>query len=197
MTKPTIPPPEVIKDDSGHYVSNKDFLAAMIEYRTKVLHSKEHNTDPPPIPEYVGQCIVSIATKFATRPNFYGYSYKDEMVGDAIENCLQYIDNFNPEKSSNPFAYFTQICYYAFIRRIMREKKQSYIKYKLVKELPFDTYDLQEADDAELSNNFMSFIQTNNSFDGEAFERKLKKREKKVKPEGLEELMECPDADLS
>ena len=185
------------KPTKTHYVNNPDFLKAMIEYRAKLAEHKEQDKDPPQIPEYIGTCILQIATKFATRPNFYGYSYKEEMVGDAIENCLQYVGNFDPAKSNNPFAYFTQICYYAFIRRIMREKKQSYIKHQLVKELPFDTYDLQGGDDTELSSNFMSYIQTHNSFDGEAFERKLKKREKKKKPEGIEELMEDLSDEIS
>jgi hypothetical protein len=173
----------------AHYVNNPDFLQAMREYRALVQEHKDQDKDPPQIPDYIGSCILQIATKFASRPNFYGYSYKDEMIGDAIENCLQYVGNFDPEKSNNPFAYFTQICYFAFIRRIMREKKQSYIKHKLVCEMPFDTYDLQDSDNTDLSNNFMTYIQTHNNFDGEAFERKLNKRKKK-KPEGLEELMD-------
>jgi len=176
----------------AHYVNNPDFLQAMKEYRATVELHNEQNLGRPEIPEYIGSCILQIATKFASRPNFYGYSYKEEMIGDAIENCLQYVGNFDPAKSNNPFAYFTQICYYAFIRRIMREKKQSYIKHQLVKEMPFDTFDVQLGDDSDISNNFMSYIQSHNNFDSEAFERKLNKRKKK-KTEGLEELLEVEE----
>lgn len=172
----------------SHYVNNNDFLQAMKDYRASVANAQEGEI--PQIPEYIGQCILAIATKFATRPNFYGYSYKDEMISDAIENCLQYVGNFDPNKSNNPFAYFTQICYYAFIRRIMKEKKQSYIKHQLVKEMPFDSFDLQGHDESDLASGFMSFLQSHNNFDGEAFERKLKKREKKVPLTPIDELME-------
>jgi hypothetical protein len=84
--------------------------------------------------EYIGLCIYKIATRLSTRPNFINYTYRDEMICDAIENCLQYINNFNTEKSSNAFAYVTQICYYAFLRRIQKEKKQVFIKQKSIME---------------------------------------------------------------
>lgn len=169
----------------AHYIDNKEFLQAIIDYKEKL------KTDPEArVPEYIGKCILEIATRFASRPNFYGYSYKEELVSDGIENCLQYLTNFDPAKSSNPFAYYTQICYFAFIRRIQREKRQSYIKHRLIQDMPFEAFEQQEFDDAELSQNFMSFVQTNNSFDHEAFEKKLEKKAKKPKPTALEKLME-------
>jgi hypothetical protein len=118
-----------------HYVSNKDFLVAMIAYREKILEWKEttNSADPdtrPRVPTYVGECIMKIATHLSHKPNFINYTFREDMICDGIENCLQYIDNFNPDKSSNPFAYFTQIIYYAFLRRIAKEKKLLYIKYK-------------------------------------------------------------------
>ena len=105
------------------YVNNKDFLAAMIEYKASVHTAQEKENDRPIVPTYVGECIMKIATHLARKPNFVNYTFKEEMISDGIENCLQYIDNFNPEKSNNPFAYFTQIIYYAFLRRIQKEKK--------------------------------------------------------------------------
>ena len=105
------------------YVNNKDFLAAMITYREDVNKAKEKNKDRPIVPTYVGECIMKIATHLARKPNFVNYTFKEEMISDGIENCLQYIDNFNPDKSNNPFAYFTQIIYFAFLRRIQKEKK--------------------------------------------------------------------------
>ena len=113
------------------YVNNKDFLAAMITYREDVNKAKEKNKDRPIVPTYVGECIMKIATHLARKPNFVNYTFKVEMISDGIENCLQYIDNFNPDKSNNPFAYFTQIIYFAFLRRIQKEKKNLFVKFKL------------------------------------------------------------------
>lgn len=169
----------------ANYVDNKEFLQAIIDYK-ELLKTKPQAR----VPEYIGKCILDIATRFASRPNFYGYSYKEELISDGIENCLQYLTNFDPAKSSNPFAYYTQICYFAFIRRIQKEKRQSYIKHKLIQDMPFDAFDHQEFDDQELSQNFMSFVQSNNSFDHGAFERKLEKKQKKQKVTALETLME-------
>jgi len=118
-----------------NYVDNKKFLAAMIEYRDSVIAAKENGDIRPQVPMYIGSCIMKIATHLAHKPNFMNYSFKEEMVSDGIENCLQYIDNFNPEKSKNPFAYFTQIIYYAFLRRIQKEKKHLYTKYKLTEHM--------------------------------------------------------------
>ncbi len=113
-----------------HYVNNKELYQVMIKYISEVRQAEETDDPKPPVPTYVGRCLMQIANRLATKPNFANYTYKDEMISDGIENCLQYIDNFNPDKSSNPFAYFTQIIYFAFIRRIQKEKKQTYIKHK-------------------------------------------------------------------
>lgn len=114
----------------AHYVNNKSLYTEMVKYRQRYLESLENGEERPRIPEYVGLCIYQIATRLATKPNFYNYSYKDEMISDGVENCINYIHNFDPDKSKNPFAYFTQIIYYAFLRRIQKEKKQQYIKHK-------------------------------------------------------------------
>ena len=122
-----------------NYVNNKDLLAALIEYKEKCAEAEEGGEKNPVVPDYIGKCIMLIAQRLATRPNFSGYMYKEEMVSDGIENCLQYIHNFNPEKSQNPFAYFTQIIWYAFLRRISKEKKQMYIKFKASQRQMFDS----------------------------------------------------------
>lgn len=114
----------------AHYVNNKQLLEAMVEYRNKVIESKENGTRKPQITNYIGKCILLIAQRISHKPNFSNYSYKEEMISDGIENCIMYIDNFDPAKSSNPFAYFSQIIHFAFIRRITKEKKQQYIKIK-------------------------------------------------------------------
>ena len=122
------------------YVNNKDFLAAMIEYKASVQNAETKNKSRPIVPTYVGECIMKIATHLARKPNFVNYTFKEEMISDGIENCLQYIDNFNPEKSNNPFAYFTQIIYYAFLRRIQKEKKDLFVKFKMTEQTNlFDT----------------------------------------------------------
>lgn len=113
-----------------NYIDNKKFLKEMIAYRKSVIAAKRRGDDKPRIPEYVGECFMKIAENLSHKPNFLSYTFRDEMISDAIENCVMYVDNFNPAKSKNPFAYFTQIVYYAFLRRIQREKKQLYVKYK-------------------------------------------------------------------
>ena len=115
---------------SNHYVDNKRLYTEMIKYVNAYNAAKERGEVPPKASNYIGECIWLIANRLSTDRNFIGYSYREEMIGDAIENCLRYLHNFNPDKSNNPFAYFTQIMYYAFLRRIEKEKKQSYIKYK-------------------------------------------------------------------
>jgi hypothetical protein len=136
---------------SIHYVNNKEFLAALIEYRKKVREAAEKeipgitpeqlktwsSPNKPPIPEYIGECILKIATHLSFKPNFVNYMFKDDMISDGIENSIQYLHNFDPEKSQNPFAYFTQIIHYAFIRRIGKEKKQLEIKNKILEKTGF------------------------------------------------------------
>ena len=117
-----------------HYVDNKKFLAAIIERKELMGEAEAAGDGPPQITNYLGECILKIANHLSYRPNFINYTYREEMISDGIENCLQYIDRFDPAKSSNPFAYFTQIIYYAFVRRITKEKKQQMIKEKLLKQ---------------------------------------------------------------
>jgi DNA-directed RNA polymerase specialized sigma subunit len=119
-----------MKENQKHYVDNEKFLQEMTVFRNAVLEAKEKNLERPLVPNYIGTCLFKIATHLARKPNFANYTFKDDMVSDGVENCLLYIDNFDPEKSKNPFAYFTQIIYYAFLRRIQKEKKHLYIKYK-------------------------------------------------------------------
>ena len=125
-----------MKKNPLHYVDNEQFLVSINEYQIAVKFSKENNEPEPPIPEYLGECFMKIANRLSFRPNFINYAFRDDMISDGIENCIQYMNNFNPEKSSNPFAYFTQIIYYAFVRRIQKEKKQLYIKYKTMESSP-------------------------------------------------------------
>ena len=110
----------------------------MIEWNNRCKEAKEKGKKPPPITNYIGDCFLKIANRLSYRPNFINYTYREEMISDGIENCLQYVHNFNPEKSDNPFAYFTQIIYYAFLRRIQKEKKQLEIKTKIIEKTGFE-----------------------------------------------------------
>ena len=123
---------------SEHYVNNKELLEALIVYREKVAHAKENDLSKPRITNYLGSCFLKIATHLSYKPNFVNYMFRDDMISDGIENCVQYIHNFDPEKSRNPFAYFTQIIHYAFLRRIQKEKKQLDIKNKIIEKTGFD-----------------------------------------------------------
>jgi len=117
---------------SEHYVNNKEFLEALIVFKTKCAAAKEAGEPRPQISNYIGECFLKIATHLSYKPNFVNYMFREDMICDGIENCVQYIENFNPEKSNNPFAYFTQIIYYAFLRRIQKEKRQLEIKNKIL-----------------------------------------------------------------
>ena len=121
-----------------YYVNNKDFLAAIIAYKDEVELAKKKDLPRPRIPNYIGDCFLKIATHLSFKPNFVNYMFREDMISDGIENCVQYIDNFNPDKSKNPFAYFTQIIWFAFLRRISKEKKQLDIKQKILERSGFD-----------------------------------------------------------
>src|SRR6056300_1387752 len=141
-----------VRERSEHYVNNKDFLAAIVEYRMKVRKAaQKENPDitdeelknwsspnKPRITNYLGECFLKIATHLSYKPNFVNYMFREDMISDGIENCVQYLLNFDPKKSSNPFAYFTQIIHYAFLRRIQKEKKQLEIKTKIIEKTGYD-----------------------------------------------------------
>ena len=145
-----------------HYVDNKKFLQAMIEYRDKCKKAEEKNRKKPDVTNYIGECFLKIANHLSYRPNFINYTYRDDMISDFIENCLQYMNNFDPDKSDNPFAYFTQIIYYAFIRRIHKEKKQMQVKAKIIANAGVENMmDQLEGDDAQYQSQMLDFLQRN------------------------------------
>ena len=144
-----------------HYVNNKQFLEAMIVYRGKVAHAKENDLPKPRITNYIGECFLKIANHLSYRPNFVNYMFKDDMICDGVENCVQYVDNFDPNKSSNPFAYFTQIIYYAFLRRIQREKKQLEIKNKIIERSGFEQVFTADSNDVGYDISEMNSIKEN------------------------------------
>ena len=170
-----------------HYVDNAKFLEEMIEYKRQYKASINNNEELPLISEYLGSVFLKIAQRLSFRPNFINYAFKDDMISDGIENCLHYIHNFDPEKSSNPFAYFTQIIYYAFIRRIQKEKKQLYIKFKSMQNYEINsTYDgsANEGDNVDLAVDYKNSdfrVMVDDFVD--TFEKSKKKKAIKKKPE--------------
>ena len=127
-----------MKKKTEYYVNNKEFLEAITTYRNSVIKARENEDARPRVPNYIGECFLKIATHLSYKPNFVNYMFREDMICDGIENCLQYIDNFDPAKSNNPFAYFTQIIYYAFLRRIQKEKKQMEIKNKILEKSGYE-----------------------------------------------------------
>lgn len=125
-----IPTKKPKSKDSAHYVNNKEMLNAFIEYHAKYQKAKEEGLPPPKLPDYIGRCFMKIAERFSHHASFVNYPYRDEMIADAIENCVMYAHDFDPSRGTNPFAYFTQVTWNAFIRRINKENKNKYITYK-------------------------------------------------------------------
>ena len=118
-----------------HYIDNAKFYQEMLDWKNKVKEAEETDEPKPQVTDYIARCFLEIGENLAKKPNFMNYPFKEDMISDGVENCLMYCANFDPEKSSNPFSYFTQIIYYAFLRRIQKEKKQNYVKYKYLESL--------------------------------------------------------------
>jgi hypothetical protein len=177
---------------SKHYINNHDFLQALITYKEQSTAAESDNKPVPPIPNYIGECFMKIAEGLSHKPNFINYTYRDEMISDGIENCLMYFNNFDPTKSKNPFAYFTQIIYYAFLRRIQKEKKQMYVKYKstehfgVIDEHEYSDLDNSSFQQFEMYDNISEFIE--NYELGQKKKKDNKKEVKKLK--GVEKFME-------
>ena len=154
----TVMPPK----KKQHYVDNKKFLEEIVKYREAVETAKLQDRPKPRITHYLGDCFLKIATHLSYRPNFINYMYKEDMISDGVENCVQYIDNFDPAKSKNPFAYFTQIVYYAFLRRIAKEKRQMDIRDKLIEKNGYDqVFHSDENDNHADMNSIKRRIETN------------------------------------
>lgn len=171
-----------------HYVNNKDFLQALIAYRESCKEAQELGKPEPLVPNYIGECFLKIAEHLSRKPIFLYYSFREEMIGDGIENCIMYFRNFDETKSNNPFAYFTQIIYYAFFRRIAKEKKQLYAKYKATEQFGIlnggEMYEDENGNlkQFEMYENISEFIQN--------YEDAKNNKKKKLKAKGLEKFIE-------
>ena len=173
---------------SKHYINNADFCRALSEYKALVKDAKENDREKPAIPNYIGECFIKIAEGLSHKPNFINYPFRDEMISDGIENCIMYFENFDEKKSSNAFAYFTQIIYYAFLRRIQKEKKQLYVKYKSTEQFGIlDENEMLGFEEVtgrqfEMYDNISEFIET--------FEETKRKKKKEKEKKGIENFLE-------
>jgi DNA-directed RNA polymerase specialized sigma24 family protein len=147
-----------------HYVSNPELYKAYCEWYIKIIEAEAESRPPPDVPKYIAESIIKICTRLAYRPNFINYSFREDMIGDAIENCIRTVKNFNPEQSTNPFSFITTIAYNAFLRRIAAEHKQTFVKAKLISELPMDELmDVQDHDEETMQHHsqFIDFLREN------------------------------------
>lgn len=174
-----------MKKKTNNYISNKLFYEEMVKYRAAYEKTKEEGKPNPPIPEYVGKCFLLIAQNLSNKPSFIGYSYKEEMISDGIETCVRYAYLFNPAKSNNPFAYFTQAIKMSFIRRINNEKKQQYLKYKTIQEFHL-TEQLTD-------NKFLA--KDNDVVDTFVYDYEQNIKKKKDEPKGLEKVINANSVD--
>jgi len=177
-------------DKSRHYVDGEAFYQALKERRTLKLAAAAIDAEPPAITNFIGECIMGIATNLAKKYQFANYPYKDEMIADAIVHSIRYIDSFDPEKSNNPFSYYTQACYYQFLARIGLEREQTYVKCKatlnsaVMSELSEGGEDNKESVE-HIHDNFEFDTEFMDNFVGE-YERKIAERKAKTKKKGLD-----------
>lgn len=139
------------KNGTTNYVDKAHFYQLMVERKAKIAECEAEGKPVPPVSDAIGKIILDIATNLSYRYNFINYTFREEMIGDGIVSCITYLDNFDPAKSKNPFGFFTQICYYAFVQRINKEGKQADIRGKVGEEMIIgdEFYDTQDHDGGE------------------------------------------------
>ena len=152
------------KKNKAHYIDNKQFSLAVVEYVKACDKQRKKDKPIPTVPDYIARCFIKIAEGLSHRPNFVRYTYREEMVMDGVENCLRAIYNYNIETATrtgnpNAFSYFTQICFYAFIRRITKEKKQQDIKFKFIEKMGIEDF-VQMGMDEEGAEETMNYVDT-------------------------------------
>jgi len=162
----------VVEKKTVQYVDNKALYASLVAWQAQLdtwateVRNAEKKKLPapqrPPVPDFVAECMVKMSKRLSQKAGFVNYSFREDMEGDALESCLRYIHNFDPSKSTNAFAYITQIIHNAFIRRIQKEQKQLYIKMKIVDDSGFtDSYQRQDGDNTQYNNSYVSYLQEN------------------------------------
>lgn len=168
---------------ANHYVDNDELLASIISYQESVKQAELDGKEEPIMNDYIGACILEIASRFAYRPNFINYSFRDEMIADGIEVCITGVKKFDAQQFKNPFAYLTQCCFYAFISRIKREKTQQYIRSEVMKNYDSELFNLQNQDlDEDYKDSMIEFINSNMNVDGSFLFKEKKPVPKKIGP---------------
>ena len=148
--------------EKPHYVNNREFSYAVVDYVKSVNEAEGNDKVPPKVTDYIATCFMKISEGLSHRPNFVRYTYRDEMVMDAVENCLRAIRNYNIETATrtgnpNAFSYFTQICFFAFIRRITKEKKQQDIKHRFIERMGVEDF-MDMGMDAQAANDTRAYV---------------------------------------
>ena len=193
--EPAKKPAKRVRRAKEHYVNNKEFSQAVVDYVNSVNESRTAGKDEPVITDYIGRCFLKRSDGLSHKPNFIGYTYREEMVMDAVENCIKAIMNYNVEKATrtglpNAFAYFTQISYYAFLRRIAKEKKQQDIKERYIAYAGADAFaDFDSEMPTAQSDNIIGSIRAKNQSikNKDLALKEFKKKSKKTdKPSGIE-----------
>jgi len=172
----------------NNYINNKTLYSAMIQYKNAVEDAEKEGKEKPKVSDYIGQSILLICNNLAKKPNFSGYTYKQDMISDGIMDCIAAVDNFNPDKTNNPFAYFTQIAWNAFLRRIQKEKKQTYIKHKNYENSILMDEHWEHSTNQLKTNEYSDELVRN-------FENKLTKTKTEAKLKGIEKFSEKIDND--
>ena len=175
--------------DKPHYVNNAQFSQAVVDYVTTVNEARDAGKELPKVPDYIASCFLKICEGLSHKANFVRYTYREEMVMDAVENCLKAIENYNLEAATrtgkpNAFAYFTQISWYAFLRRIEREKKQQDIKMKYIEQSGIENFLDNELGDDQSATVAQAFVDSlRNKIDEvkekDAFWKDVVKKERK------------------
>lgn len=190
--------------EKPHYVNNADFSQAVVDYVTMARTAKEADKPKPMVTDYIARCFLKISEGLSHKANFVRYTYREEMVMDAVENCLKAIENYNIDKATrtgkpNAFAYFTQIAWYAFLRRIEKEKKQQDIKLKYLSESGLELVVAEEIDNDQASRQTQAFVDElreridlvkDNDKDIKDYSKKVKKKRARHADSDLSEFMQ-------
>lgn len=178
-----------------HYISNKEFLQQLISYKNECRRAEEESRSRPPIPEPIGYAFLRLAGNVAKKRIFARYSYREDMIGDAVWNCVLYVDRFDENRSSNPFAYFTQVVHNSFKRTINSEGKESYVKYKSLEVSPMFHEQVSGAGESRKHVNLVNTVINEHSngiidkFENRMKKQKVKRIQKKFDSVGIEEMM--------
>lgn len=128
------------KSDKKNYV--KHFDAAVREAAKQKAIPKE-----PIMPDTIGADLLKICDGLSKRFNFRGYTYRDEMVRDAVVDCVKAVKKYDGTRFTNPFGYFSQIANYAFLGRLDKEKKAHKTKMDLAFDPNTEIYSTMDGDD--------------------------------------------------